>query len=175
MKKSKGFSLVELMIVVAVIGIMATIIAPNLVSGLPTYRIKAAVRDSISQFRKARSTAIKEKRNVFISFDAEEQIFLVDGRKFPSGGSFTKEYGSGVIIGKGQADTAVDGGSIPSDGIGFSGKSFAFTSRGMADSGAGNMTGAIYFTNNKEQTYAVTVNAAGAVSMMRWRGDAWTR
>ncbi len=175
LKKSKGFTLLELMVVVAVIGIMAMITAPNLVSGLPTYRIKAAVRDCTSQLRYARTLAIKDKRDVAVSFDPDKGVCVLDGRRFPPTGCFSDKYGSGVRFGSGEATTGVNGESVPSDGISFNDSSLTFTSRGMADFGAGNVNGAVYFTNNRGDAYAVTVNVAGAVALMRWRNNEWKR
>jgi prepilin-type N-terminal cleavage/methylation domain-containing protein len=175
-RNSHGFSLVELMVVIAILAIMAMVTAPSLVTGLPTYRIKAAVRDCTSQLRNARQLAIKDKRNINIVFDADSQFFEFDGRRFPVSGSFEKQYGSGVGFGPGSATEGVDGGSIPSDGIALNNDDgFVFTARGLADFGAGNAAGAIYFTNNRGDAYAVAVNAAGAVALLRWRGSGWTR
>ena len=175
LKNPKGFTLLELMIVIAVIGIMAMITAPNLVNGLPTYRIKAAVRDCTSQLRYARSLAIKDKRDVTVSFDPDKGLCVIDGRRFPLGGSFPDRYGSGVGFGSGTATTGVNGESMPNDGISFNQNNLTFTSRGMADFGAGAVNGAVYFTNNRGDAYAVTVNVAGAVALLRWRGNGWTR
>lgn len=174
-KNLKGFTLVELMIVVAVIGILAMITAPNLVNGLPAYRIKAAVRDCTSQLRNARSIAINDKRDVVVSFDPDKDFYVVDGRKFPFTGSITDKYGSGVRFGSGAATTGVNGESIPSDGISLNASSLTFTSRGMADFGVGAANGAVYFTNNREDAYAITLNVAGAVTLLRWRVNEWKR
>jgi len=138
-------------------------------------RIKAAVRDCTSQLRYARTLAIKDKRDVTVSFDSDKDFYAIDGRKFPSTGSFSNKYGSGVSFGRGEATTGVNGESIPSDGISFNGSSFTFTSRGMADFGGAGVNGAAYFTNSLADAYAVTVNAAGAVAVLRWRGNEWTR
>jgi Tfp pilus assembly protein FimT len=150
------------------------ITAPNLVNGLPTYRIKAAVRDCTSQLRNARSLAIKDKRDVTVSFDPDKGVCVIDGKMFPYGGErFSDKYGSGVGFGKGEATTGVNGESLPSDGISFNDNNLTFTSRGMADFGAGSVNGAVYFTNNRGDAYAVTVNVAGAVALLRWRNTEW--
>ena len=174
-KNSKGFTLIELMIVVAIIGIMSLITAPNLVSGLPTYRIKAAVRDCTSQLRNARSLAIKDKRNVTVSFNTDKGLCVIDGRRFPLTGSFSSTYGSGVDFGRGEATSGVDDESLPDDGVSFNDNNITFTPRGMADFGAGTVNGAVYFTNNRGDAYAVSVNVAGAVALLRWRGNGWKR
>ena len=109
MKNSRGFTLFELMISVAIIGIMALIIAPNLVTGLPTYRTKAAVRDCTSQLRKARSLAIKEKQNITVRFRARAQRYVIDGREFPHAESLEQKYGSGVAFGR-HTKSVLDGG-----------------------------------------------------------------
>ena len=98
-KNSQGFSLAELMVVIAILAIMALIVAPNIATGLPTYRIKAATSDCIAQLRNARHRAIKEKRDVEVFFNADRMALEIENRRLPVKGSFTEQYGSGVGFG----------------------------------------------------------------------------
>jgi len=174
-KNSQGFTLAELMIVIAIIGIMALIIAPNIATGLPTYRIKAATSDCLVQLRNARHRAIKEKRDVEVFFDTDKNALQIDDRRLPVKGSFDTQYGSGVGFGSGDATEGLNGTTIPGDGIDFNDDSFTFTARGLADFGAGTANNAVYFTNNQGASYAIRVNAAGALVLFRWRGRGWSQ
>jgi len=68
MKSSKGFTLIEVIIVVAIIGIMAAISIPAISSWLPNYRLKAAARELYSDMQKIKLEAIKKNTNVGIAF-----------------------------------------------------------------------------------------------------------
>ncbi len=60
-----GFTLIEVLIVIAIISIATTGSILMVINWLPNYRLKMASRDIISNFQKARFTAIQ--RNVLIS------------------------------------------------------------------------------------------------------------
>jgi type IV fimbrial biogenesis protein FimT len=171
----KGFSLTELMIVIAIIGIIGMVSAPNIVTGLPKYRIKSAARDIASKLRRARSTAVKKHRDVTLFFDTANNRYSVDGIWFPDQDqNLSGHYGSGVSFGGGKAtkNATVSGVSIPTDAVSFSGNRVTFNSRGISIGGFG--TGYVYLTNNRGDAYAVGVrNFAGAIVVRHWIGSDW--
>lgn len=158
----QGFSLMELMVVLAIMGVAALIAVPNIVSGLPAYRLKAAGRDMTSQLRKARAIALKDKQNVSISFDETAGRFTCQGQTFPQAGCLTGQYGSGVAYGVG--DTG------ESHAITFPGHppAVTFTPQGFADN-----SGFIYLSNARGDVRRVEVTVAGKIAIERWTGSDW--
>lgn len=65
----RGITFIELMTVVAVIGIMAALAVPSFLSYMPKLKVKAAARDVVSQLRLARSKAVSERRPYGVMFN----------------------------------------------------------------------------------------------------------
>jgi len=79
---AKGFSLLELMVVIAIIAISAALAIPNLFSDIPKYNLSAGARELLSAMQLARMTAIKENSNVVLSFNSGTRtltIYVDDG------------------------------------------------------------------------------------------------
>ena len=165
MNNKKAFTLVELMIVIAIIGIIALITAPNMVTGLPKYRIKRAARDITSKIRAARSEAIKTASNITIEFDTARNQYNIDGEWYPED-SLSDNYGSVVSFGVGGSATAPDGECSFGDDC-----TVIFNSRGILTDPE--MDGEIHLTNIKDAAYKIEINTAGNISLQQWIGSDW--
>ena len=69
MRKDSGFTLIELMVVIAIVAILASVAVPNIIAWLPKYRVGSAARDVMSAVEFARLQAIRENSDVDVNFD----------------------------------------------------------------------------------------------------------
>ena len=75
MRKESGYTLIELMVGIAIVSILVGIAVPSWVAWLPSYRLKAATRDLISNFQKAKTEAVRRNGNVILIFDLVNQQY----------------------------------------------------------------------------------------------------
>lgn len=66
--EQKGFTLIEFLIVILIIGIFAVIVFPLISSTLRQYDARAEARELAVQFKKAKLEAVKHYRDVCIDF-----------------------------------------------------------------------------------------------------------
>ena len=87
MHKNSGFSFIELLTVIAIIGIVAGIVLPNVVAWLPKHRLNSGAEDIQSTLQLARLGAIKENANATVTFDTANHSYLavIDGRTIRNG------------------------------------------------------------------------------------------
>ncbi len=155
MQKNKGFTLLEMMTVIAIVAIVSAIAIPNLISYATTYRLRSAARDVYSNLQEARTKAVQQNTRWAVNFSAAGYQVINCG---PDNDCSSATASDDITV-----KTIVVGQDYP--GITmvqtFSGNQVAFTSEGTCDaSAAGNIT----FTNAKGKTATVTVSASGAIT-----------
>ena len=74
----KGFTLVELMIVIAVMGIMAAIAVPNYRTYMAQRRLNGAARQVMSDLMAARMKAVSQNNEFKVFFLANNQYKILD-------------------------------------------------------------------------------------------------
>jgi type IV fimbrial biogenesis protein FimT len=174
MRKNLGFTLVELMIGVAIVGILAAVAAPAVINWLPNYRLNIAARDLHSNMQKAKLQAVKENNNITVRFDASVipgfYYFDTNGDAAYTNGEFRielKNYHNDVDFGTGNAPSNWNGDPCVQASV------ITFNSRGTANSGS------IYFDNkiddpNNSICNAITVRSNGSIKMRKYRAN-WTQ
>lgn len=66
-----GFTLVEVLTVIVILGILAAVALPMINASLPKYRLRAAARELVIDFKTAKVEAVKRHRDVLIQFTRE--------------------------------------------------------------------------------------------------------
>jgi type IV fimbrial biogenesis protein FimT len=71
MRRNRGFSVYELMVVIAIIGIMATVTMPPFLSWLTAHRLRGAAINLMADIEMAKIRAIRENTFVAVQFIAD--------------------------------------------------------------------------------------------------------
>jgi type IV fimbrial biogenesis protein FimT len=74
---NKGFTLTELTVTLAILGIVSAISIPNYFSWLPRYRLQTSVRCIYDDMNKARSIAIRNGTDVGIEFNTSNENYRI--------------------------------------------------------------------------------------------------
>ncbi len=151
MKKQKGtpsdhgFTVIELMVVLAVAVIVMGVALPNMMSWLPTYRLSAGARQLAGDLQLARMKAISQNTKYRLKFATANSYEF----EKESGGTFSTESGPF---------------SLP-DGITITGTT-PFTTSEFQARGTVNAGGVITLKNINNLEKTVQVNIVGRVAIL---------
>ena len=82
----KGFTLVEIMVAVAIIGLMAFIFTPNIINTLESRKIEGSAREVLMTLQRAKFQAVKTKLNHRVRFEAvgEGWVYYIEKEDNPT-------------------------------------------------------------------------------------------
>ena len=194
-KSTWGFSLIELLVTIAIVTIMTGFAIPNVMEWLPEQRLKNAVRDLVSNMRAAKLEAVKNNTTVRIVFQTVAVPPLESGYFFDDNidGLWDSvpyidvngilqpaekridfgNYKSGIAFGVGGAATDWNNTALgsPVDPVTFNSATtndtIHFSSRGRT-----NTPGTVFLENeNRATCFAITVLTTGSINVRKYRDN----
>jgi len=163
MRKNSGFTLVELMVTIAIIAIVAAIAIPGYMSWLPNYRLKSAVLDLEGNIQRTRLQAIKYNQTWAVLFDQPNNIYYVCSNPGVNG------LWDGPVAMGGDGDTVERTVNLADYNAGVnipavSSTAFTFSNRGIAGF---NYTVSLMNQSATSPTYQISVSISGGVRTSR--------
>lgn len=147
-KKNSGFTLVELMVVIAIVVILAGFAVPNFISWLPDRRLAAGAQDVLQGLQKSRSRAITANRNVVVNYNTGANSFM----------AFVDDNANGGLdAGELTIENRILPGGINLVNTGFTGNSVTFDNRGIPIT----TVGQVMLSNSKGNTEFVQLYLSG--------------
>ena len=186
MKKATGFSLIEILTVVAVSLVLAAIAAPNIMRAVRTARLRSTGADLAGLIQDARIMAAKSNSVIAVQFTGNNAAYLD-----PSNGSYIRgdllvDFGSNVTLspaptgGVSPYTMSTDPGSTalvmqpPATVMAFSKRGLPcdYSTPPTCQTPALNYF--VYYLNSPYGWAAVVVTRAGRSRVSTWTGSAWS-
>lgn len=176
---TKGFTLLEVIFVVVILGITTAIASPYLLDFLPNYTLKGAANDLRSHLQEARLHAVKSSKDVsivfvkgvggnlghyFLDLDGNQSLNPVEPGEFRVD---LANYEYGINLGY-RNDVKNWNGDTITDPLMISGSLsyITFTPQGTATPAS------IYLINDEMfHVYATTIYASGAIKTRKYNGQ----
>jgi type IV fimbrial biogenesis protein FimT len=160
MKRDDGFSFIELLAVLVILGVLTAITVPGFLAFIPNYRLNAAAQEMLGDIQLAKLRAIKQGNVVAVAVDVATDTYSI----FVDNGAGAN-FANGVHDGD-EPDvfkTVSMPSTIDITAINFSENAVHFNSRGLLFSDDGDEQ--ITIRNGKGDTRTITVTLAGAAQV----------
>ncbi len=82
LRRTRGFTLIEMLAVVALIALTMTVVAVSVGGGLSGARVKGASRDLVASLRYTRGQAIVKREEQTLTVDVEQRRFRAPNKKW---------------------------------------------------------------------------------------------
>ncbi len=166
----KGFTLIELMVVIGIIGVIIAIAVPNFAAMQAKARIRAGAYEIAQDLRQIRERALSISREYSVD-RPDDRTYMVTS---PEGNTYTYKLGGStggnLRFGVGPNYTGgvppeANQASAPASGFDFMPTgTLIFNGRGGANKGV------IYLTDNRDD-YAIGINSLGKVRVYRYNSN----
>ncbi len=125
-----GFTLIEMMTTVVIVGIVAAMVAPTFDAAIKRNKFKGETKQIVSMLRTARSNAIAEKMPMGLSYDQDENKMIMF-KEMSSPSNFRMDWGTDTVKMEMQFDTTQGYGGSYLYGT-FSNEALVFQANGSA-------------------------------------------
>lgn len=186
MKKEKGFTAIEMVTMLGIIGVTAAMAAPSIIKSNRSYKLNTAAQDVAQAFQAARFEAIRNNSSQTVLIDKANSTITINGRaiKLPDGITFQTQTSSSDV--PNEIKTAATNGSNGTvsgqetnekTAVSFPYDSSAskyvatFTSHGLPSVQPG-VVNWLYLVNSNGEKVAITLTSAGSTNT--WRKNAST-
>lgn len=159
-KSNSGFSLIEALIVISIMGILVGLTRSGMTNWLPDYHLNSSVIDLKSTLQKARLESVKSNADVFLQFDKNTHVCRVflDNTTDAANRGFLDA-----------ADTRIDNLSMPSgvEMTDFFGVADPVVNVTINSRGFSTLAGEIHLKNDRDIYKGVRLTLAGNSRIIR--------
>jgi type IV fimbrial biogenesis protein FimT len=109
MRNESGLTLFELMVVVGIMAILASVAVPGFLGWLPKYRMRSAADEVLSTLQHAKLRAVRENDVVSVTFNTADESYLafVDNGAGADAGNGIQDMGEATVK-NGRMPTGID-------------------------------------------------------------------